>query len=441
MRKLINKLITTLIAPAILAMPLMATNEHLKCPIPIYDWSRGNQQFTHTFYSAAQSPDLNSNENFIFSPISLQVNLSMLAEIAQRDTKQEILMVAALPKLASARQRGAKNIILSLNGMMEEKQMQTTEETEVSKEAEMSKKIVPQLLMTNKIWFSWQTSYTYSTEMIFRNSYQSEIEVLNFKEEPETARQGINQWVAENTFYQIPELMPEGSITEDSRVVLANTLYMRSPWKKPFDPELTDEAPFFGLEKSLRPIPFMHQTDCFGFVSELDYDMIELPFDETTDYINHLSMIIILPKEGKNIQDIEANLATIVSTEALLAPLEPRMINLSLPRFQVSSTTNAKEVLEYMGLSLPFSQSAEFEVFSREQIAVTDIVHQAIFEVDELGGLGSAATGTTIGVTSIGEPALDVVVDRPFLFFIVERNKGIILFAGKINQPRDLYAP
>ncbi len=424
MKKIINNLIASLTITVITALPLVA-NDHIptdsdtlciKTHHPITDWGRGNQTFTTNFYSALIP--LNSNENFIFSPLSLQINLSMVSEFAQGDTQLDLFHFAAVPHLASARQRGAKNIITSFNSMIEDWDGPS------------------KFIMANKVWFSKNTVSTPLTEGIVRDFYLSEVDFLDFQNNPESSRQEINNWVDDRTLHQIPELMSEGSITTDSRVVLVNTFYMRSPWQMPFDPELTDEAPFYGLEKSLRTFPYMHQTGYFAFSESSNAQIIDLPFQTLPENSNRISLIVIVPKEGVSIDDVELNLMSMTSADSLLTSMQPTWVNLTLPRFKVSSSIDAKSVLQKMGLSLPFSEDAEFEFSGEGRLAVTDIIHQAVLEVNERGGVASAGTGTSIGLTSMPEEAVDVVVNRPFLFFVVEKEKGLILFAGRIKQLR-----
>jgi serpin B len=56
-------------------------------------------------------------------------------------------------------------------------------------------------------------------------------------------------------------------------------------------------------------------------------------------------------------------------------------------------------------------------------------------EVDEEGTKAAAATGITVGVTSVPVDQFSLVVDRPFLFAIVHQPTGVVLFVGVVRQP------
>jgi serpin B len=62
-------------------------------------------------------------------------------------------------------------------------------------------------------------------------------------------------------------------------------------------------------------------------------------------------------------------------------------------------------------------------------VAVTDVVHCAMIDVTEEG----TETLKYFHIGGSGSPSF--IVDRPFLFFIVDETTGAILFQGKIVDP------
>ena len=80
-----------------------------------------------------------------------------------------------------------------------------------------------------------------------------------------------------------------------------------------------------------------------------------------------------------------------------------------------------------------FSDRADFSgINGARDLHVQSVIHKAIIDVDEKGTTASAATGVSVGVTSV-PPTL--VVDRPFLFFIRHNPTGAILFQGRVVDP------
>jgi serpin B len=354
-----------------------------------------NLHFTTSFFPYAQE----TGHNVLFSPLSLQQGLGMVAEVAEGETKQEILETLCLSPDDAARRLNSKKILENLN----------------------QKK---SLTLANGAWLSSDFIFTpLETELI--SFYEASLHAADFKESQEETREEINAWVNSKT--KIPELLPEGSIDPFTKLVLVNTLYLKAPWAHSFDPKMGFEAPFYGLEKSLRPIPFMRKLAPYGYLEESNYSVIEMPFKED------LSLFVVLPKEGVFLKEVESKLTTRL-LQHWLEDIETESLDLSLPKFKVATSLPAKELFQKMGMKLPFDRhKAQFGL--GEGVVITDILHQAVFEVDEWGGTGSAATGVVIGVTCI-PLSKQVVVNRPFLIFVADKTTQTILFAGRILQPK-----
>lgn len=392
---------------------LWGDNDALHRSDQIMEWSQGNKHFTTSFYPYAA----NTNRNFVFSPVSLQLGLAMTSELALGKTHQEILQTMMLPSKGSIRRKGANTILKQLN-------------TGVAIGCEPVS-----LTLANGIWISSKVDFFAAQEKIFNQVYLASLQQADFENSAEYVREEINRWVEDKTAKQITDFMPPGVIDNATRLVLVNTLYMRAPWEEPFNPEMTYEAPFFGLEKSLKMIPYMQRTGMFGFLNEFSYNVIEIPFKNSLSTQSALAMFIVLPKEGVPLEEVEKKFTT-RRLDHWLEDIQTKYLALSLPKFRVATALNAKGILKEMGMELPFSSEAEFAIGGcDEKLAVTDILHNAVLEIDEDGGTGSAATGIVIGVTCIRDPAEAIVVNRPFLVIVADKTTGIILFAGRIIQP------
>lgn len=380
--------------------------------LPVILWNQGEKHFTTSFYSFAKQ----SGQNLIFSPLSLQLGLAMAAELAYGKTQEEILQIGVLPEEEGSRHVGAKAFLSRLN-------VASTPDAESV-----------QFLMANSAWISSEIKAP-AIEGIILPYYQAEIHQANFRQDPVGMCQIINAWVENNTSHQIQNLLPENALNPQTALVLVNTLYMRAPWAKPFDTELSYEAPFYGIDNGHNNIPYMRQIGKFGFLDEFNHQVIEVPFKDAIDKSYSLSLFIILPKEGHTLEQIEA-LMTTRHLEHWLNDIERAQLDLSMPKFKLAASLNAKEILQEMGMERPFSPSeAEFDLISPHgRVAITDIVHKAVFEVDERGGTGSAATGIVINPTCWQETK-EVSVNRPFMVFVADKTNGLILFAGRVMQP------
>ena len=55
--------------------------------------------------------------------------------------------------------------------------------------------------------------------------------VADFAEDPDAAREEINRWVGETTAGPHPELFPDGTIDDSTRLALVNAMHLDAPWE------------------------------------------------------------------------------------------------------------------------------------------------------------------------------------------------------------------
>jgi len=103
------------------------------------------------------------------------------------------------------------------------------------------------LNICNATW--GQENYTFLKEYldILALNYGAAIRLLNFENESDAARKTINTWVSLQTAFKINNLLPPGSISSSSRLVLTNAIYFKADWLSPFEKELTQNTPFYLL--------------------------------------------------------------------------------------------------------------------------------------------------------------------------------------------------
>lgn len=150
---------------------------------------------------------------------------------------------------------------------------------------------------------------------------------------------------------------------------------------------------------------------------------------------DELSMTIVVPDAGTYVS-VEAALdASFI--DAVDSSLENRLIRLALSSWRFRSQLALKEPLQKLGMRHAFSDAADFSAMSPEALAITDVLQEVYIAVDENGTEAAAATAVIVGETSApsAEP-VELIVDRPFLFWISDRETGATLFLGRVLDPR-----
>lgn len=156
--------------------------------------------------------------------------------------------------------------------------------------------------------------------------------------------------------------------------------------------------------------------------------VLELPY-----LAPNKSMLIILPNEGENTDNITHTLQNI----NLSALLQERSLptRVFIPRFKMRYQTSLKTPFNNLGATDLFEPSlANLTGMSDEELYVTDGIHQAFIEVNEEGTEAAAATAVIVGLRS-ARRVRTFVADRPFLFMVYDFTENITLFAGKLVNP------
>ncbi|MFO7549713.1 MAG: serpin family protein [Acidimicrobiia bacterium] len=289
------------------------------------------------------------------------------------------------------------------------------------------------LRAVNSVWLQQGYPVLSGYLDVLSSSYNAPAYAVDFVGDTEAARRSINEWVSEQTEERIDEMLPEGSVSELTRLVLTNAVYFLGSWMDPFDPAATVDEPFTPSDGSAVTVPFMHRGGELPYLAGDGFQAVRLP------YWGGASMVLMLP-EGSP-QDLLAMLDVADLSAIDQAPRTP-FADLALPRFEFESDLGLNDALRELGMATAFEPpsgdaGADFTGITEvRELFVSDVLHKAFVSVDEAGTEAAAATAVVIGVTSapIGEP-IELRFDRPFVFFIEHDATGAILFAGVVENP------
>lgn len=143
-------------------------------------------------------------------------------------------------------------------------------------------------------------------------------------------------------------------------------------------------------------------------------------------------MIVIMPNtpEGmfKLISEFNANSLNEISNE-----LQEELINISLPKFEVQTTSGAEKVLAKEGLASLFTSKADFSGISKSQkLRIGELQQHVTLRVDETTSTENFLTASIALRTNSPVNERSVSINRPFLFFVRDRIDDVTIIAGKI---------
>jgi serpin B len=264
----------------------------------------------------------------------------------------------------------------------------------------------------------------------------------DFARAAEAAREEINALIAAQTGGKITGLLGPATIGVATRAVLASAIYLKAAWARPFPGGATADGPFHPEPGRAVEVPLMHLAARLRYRRGDGYQVVELPYAN-----GPLAMLIVLP-DGP-LGPVEAQLAA-AGVAGLAggagggpgaAPdgLGLRLVRLALPRFRVTSVLDLRSALTALGAERIFRGDADFSGLTEAMpLHVSAVAHKAYLDVDEQGTEAAAATAVVaraMARISTGEPPVEMVVDRPFLYAIVDSGSGEPLFLGRVTDP------
>ncbi|HEY5800859.1 MAG TPA: serpin family protein [Burkholderiaceae bacterium] len=357
----------------------------------------------------ASSPDANT----VFSPYSLTLGLALPAAGAKGDTLKG--MEQALSYVPQEKLQPALNKLDLLLAAQ-------------TRNGAADTRTVPELRIVNTVW--GQSGYPILPAYLdtVAANYGAGLRTLDFRAATEEARKTINSTIETDTNGKIKDLLPQGTVTTDTRLVLTNAVWFKGQWVTRFLEGATQQKPFTSRNGSVKNVATMQQDANLSYAKTADYEAVELPYTD-----GKFAMTFVMPAAGKF--DSYAAGFNAASIAAVTGGLKPQYMALALPKFTFSTEADAGAILKSLGMTAAFEPlNADFSgITGQRDLVITSVRHKAFIDVNEEGTEAAAATGVVVGVTSLPPtPTVKMQLDRPFLFLIRERATGLVLFAGKV---------
>ena len=280
------------------------------------------------------------------------------------------------------------------------------------------------LKLANAIWI--QNDYQVGKDFIQNNKalFHADVNNIDFYQ-VDKAKKTINEWASKATEGTIKDLSLQ--INELTRVVLANACYLKGKWTVPFDKKDTKKEIFYNMDGSTSEANMMYLTEKLNFRNSANepYMMVELPYGNQT-----FSMIVVLPKEGKTLDDILPN----INWSNMY--LGGQKVHVQLPKFKIEAKypTEIMKCIKEMDINRIFIPGSLSGI--NDELFVSFIAQDTFIEVDEAGTEASAVTNIgmtgSAGPRSTPPPTPTIRMDRPFAFAICENTTGAVLFMGKV---------
>jgi serpin B len=365
----------------------------------------GNSAFALGLFAHVERPD----QNQILSPFSVSSALAMAYTGARGITEKQMAEALQFPTNRTDVSSGMTAILASFTNLS-------------SGDVELN--------VANALWP--QSGYQFIPEFLdlCRNHHQAVPDFVDFQANSEAARQRINAWAERSTKGKIKGLVAPGSVTADTRLVIANAIYFKGKWASRFEKSKTRSRPFWIAAEKAVQVPMMSQKSTFLHLVDGDTQILEMPYRG-----DGVSMLVLLPKTREGLGGLVARL-NLGNLTNWMDHLRPAEVDLLLPRFKINSRFSLTPTLAAMGMRDAFAPDrADFSGMTAQRPLFINLVeHAALVEVDEEGTVAAAATGISLGCAQRPPPAT-FQADHPFVFLIFDRPSRTVLFMGKVTNP------
>lgn len=383
-------------------------------PAELSQLARDNGTFAVDLYHELRAGA--ASDNFFYSPHSISTALAMAYVGARTQTKEAIRSTLHFDLPDDTLHQSFN----ALDRALDARQRPATED---------HAGVV--LRVTNDLWASSLEHERPRQEYVdaLALDYRSKVSLVDFSDEP-AARRTINGEVSRQTEGTLDELLGPGLITNDTTMILTNTIYFKASWAQPFVEGNTRSTPFVDLDGNSRDVDMMDAVEVFDYAETDAVQAIRLPYvgGET-------ALLVLLPKNDFTAFESGFDIGQL---DALRSELAPARVHLGLPTFSMRSEMKLKETLQSLGMHAGFedSPSYDFSGIGPQIEFITEVVHEAFIAVDEAGTEAGAATAVIFGRRSAGPEAdVELIADRPFMVVLEDVPTGAVLFAGRHVKP------
>ncbi len=359
--------------------------------------------------------------NICISPLSISAALQLTVAAASGNTLSEMLQALGLHSF------GRDELALDYRTVFESLN-ETNDKSQWKGEGASVK-----FLLANSAWFHQSVQVHPGFADHVQTQYAAECANLDFGNG--SSIQTINNWVSQKTFGKIPSIVAQ--LTPANYFVLLNCAYFRARWSTPFQENRTLPRDFYLSDGNVIQVPTMHGFREVEYFNDQYMEMVQLPY--TDDRFN---MYLIQPAKNIDLPSFVSQIS-VEHWDSWMPRLTKREGQLAFPKFCMEFGVSLVSWLSQIGIKELFTPQADlWNILAPEQqkppfLCVSDIMHKAFIDVNELGTEAAAATCVTAyGSAHMPKPPFEMTVDRPFLFVMADKLTRVIMFAGAVYDPR-----
>lgn len=350
--------------------------------------------------------------NVMISPASIFLALAMTVNGADGKTKADMLKVMADQGVKLEMVNQASRNWISLLTQNSDKTI---------------------LAIANSIWFD--QNFQPDQPFLQRNAdfFKAGARKLDFRDE--ASPDVINAWVKEATRGTIPKIVDK--IPASTVMYLINSVYFKSDWLTPFEQALNRKQTFNTPDGAITA-EFMNRTGKIGYFSGNGAAGVTLPYEN-----GKFAFFALLPDGQTTPREwlAQQEATTLFTTiTGMMAQKANFTVNLIMPKFEATFEDTLNNELVTLGMGDAFDGGlADFSLLNAAHskgLYISEVKHKTFIRVDEKGTEAAAVTSVAID-ESMPSYDKELILDRPFIYGIVDLATGLPLFTGILENPAE----
>lgn len=284
------------------------------------------------------------------------------------------------------------------------------------------------LTIANSIWFR-DSNFTVEEDFLQKNADYYGAAAYKSAFDEQTLRD-INNWVKENTNGMIDDIIDDEDLDPYAVMYLVNAVLFDAEWQNIYYEHEVSDGTFTAIDGTERTVSMMYSSE-----------ILYLDDGNATGFIkpykSGYSFAALLPNEGIALDDYIASLTGEGFLNTVKNPTEV-LVQTAMPKFAYDYDIEMSGALKALGISVPFDEElADFSGLGHSpdgNIYISRVLHKAYIAVDEKGTKAGAATAIEAPASDTEGDVYSVVLDRPFVYAIIDDATGLPIFIGAVTD-------
>lgn len=350
----------------------------------------------------------NGEENTLLSPLSVLPALSMTCNGAKDETRFQMEQTLGMPV-----DKLNEYLYSYIHHLPNEKDCQ--------------------FHLANSIWLRDAKDFIVDDNFLKTNAKYYDAGIYQSAFDDQTLAD-INNWVAAQTNDMIPTILDQ--IDSDAYMYLINALSFDSKWSSIYESSSVSNGVFTTENGTSQDVEMMHSSE-YEYIEDENVSGFLKPYSGYS-----YAFVALLPKEGIPLTEY-VNSLTGEHLHHLLTTVEECPITAGIPKFETEFSIDLIPPLQTLGIHDAFDKDlANFSGMGSfdspwERLYINSILHKSFFSIGEKGTKAGASTivGMEKSASSINpEEAKEVILDRPFLYMIIDYENRFPIFIGTADD-------